>query len=458
MLVRLAIRRCCRQSSQSLDFRHPDSYRTCSSSSFYLRDEVVSVPVGANGHVDLRITRPTISTSSSNVLVHLPAGPYPRVATQAKNLTTARDLSKHFPDTIIVDLQYRLAARNSSKDLDNRFPTPVHDVFAAWDAIYERFLDPDHDGTLQTHVQNAPKIGLYGSHIGAALAMGLALTNPNQIHAVAIEDPLIDWPILDEIAADASKIGKTRKSARSEALAAAAGELIKLRTSLFRTPSGYFDPFASPTLFLRAPGRDTPLTKTAAPEVLEGQFEGAPIRYGDGEEDVGMVEYDRDDYGPYDDDWHATDTKTIRNREYRIDEDGGLSVATSDSTVGSDNGSNAVADNKLSQDAVASARRRKVLRRWPPIGYPEEVSLPYIHVSLSSQKFATADTGDIDIGPVTRLQGLELVDLLRRACFWGKDKSFAEEYVFLRDHQKLDTDNEYAIATITWLRDRLNTD
>lgn len=460
MLLKLAARNWRTHSYLCSTSRQIHSFRLLSSSSHPYRNEVVAVPVGGKGHVDLKITSPKSSVQSQNVLVCLPAGPCPHDHASTASTDASDQLAKHFPDTTIVDLQYRLAAKDGSQT-DHRFPTPIHDIFTAWDEIYQQACGRSVEQSTEKNVQNEHKICLYGSHIGGALALSLALTNPDQVHAVAVKDPLVDWPILDEIASEASKTSKTRKNEKREALGTAAQALIKLRTHLFRSPSGYFDPFASPTLFLRAPGRDTPLTKTAAPEVLVEQFDGAPIRYGDEEDEVGVVDYGRDDYGPYDDDWHATEIEKIRKKEYRIDRDSDVPSTPSESPVNSS--SNDTSDSNTvsstTSNIIVPARRRKVLRRWPPVGYSEEATLPYVNVILTQPCLATSGVAaGTDISPVTRLQGRELVDLLRRACFWGRDKAFAEERVVLTDRQQLAEIEADFDTTMTWLRNRFQND
>lgn len=432
-------------------------HQSYTTTSYSRQDETASLKVGGNGFVDVMITKPIRPTKSNNVLVHLPPGPFPD-GSPSDGLSTAdsRQLPRQFPETTLVELQYRLSPRPNAAQAgrDNRFPTPVHDVFTAWEYILEEIAGADNDA-------EELKICLHGSHIGGALALTLALTNPNRIHAVVIEDPLVDWVVLDELAAYGAgdghgTAGAKRRSRRhdSEAtIADAARALIKLRTQLFRTPSGYFDAFASPTLFLRAPGRDTPLTKTAALMEPQAEFdevvvEGAKIRYGEEEDEVGIVEYDErdEDFGSYDDDWHAIETRRIREGEYRYDTTStGTSFqagtksgeAISGGSDGSSQSDSTDSSEPCSPAAVDSPRRRKVLRRWPPNAQPEGVVLPYVNVTLtkpSPDQQVERDQGQYtSITPVTWLQGRELAELLKRACFWGRERSFAYERVTLSE-------------------------
>lgn len=440
--------------------------RAFSQSTRFHQDQIVSLKVGGNGFINLRITRPVRSTPSSKILVNFPPGPLLGGHEPGKALLEdAKQLSESFHDATVVDVRYRLGPRpqDAQPELDHRFPTPIHDIFAAWDYITGQLA-------LQNTTFKRSKICLCGSHIGGALALMLALTNPSVVHAVAVENPLVDWVMLDELAAYSTENGKgntsTRKTTKhdvNEATAQTAKALIQLRTSLFRTPSGYFDQFASPTLFLRAPGRDTPWTKTAAPtdpglEIVEGM----PMRYGEEDDEVGMVESDRpDDFGPYDDDyWHAVETRRIREQEYRHDTASSDTASTSTefqrsaSSKDQDPASGASSTKSSPQDIAP--RRRKVLRRWPPNAQPEEVTLPHVNIFLT--KAAPSRVGDqavaqmADITPVTWPQGMELADLLKRACFWGRDKSFADERVTVSEHDPTTPHLERQEQVTRWLR------
>ena len=405
-----------------------------SASSRHLKHETRRVQVGGNGYINLKFFRPKQPQLSNKYIVILQPGPFPLACIPEKPSLDALALSHQLPEATIIDVQYRLSPKvaDPESETDHRFPTPIHDVCAALDYIVEIANTNNNNVSINQHdAQNASKIILYGSHIGASLALTVTLTNPHLIHSLILENPLIDWPGLEEI--QALKPHKRKPTSKKEHYAQPSTALINLRTNLFRTPSGYFDPFASPVLFLRAPGRDTPLTKSAAPDDVsaERMMNGTPIRYGEEEGEVGVLEDDeRHDYGPYDDEWHAVETTDIRNREYRID---GTSVVKR-AVERSDYGSSELAEDESvgGSGEVSSAlapRRRKVLQRWPPIVQPDEALLPPVHVFLGSTVQQQEDIPDIL--PVTRLQGLEIVDLLRRACFWGREKSFAEERVLL---------------------------
>ena len=182
----------------------------------------------------------------------------------------------------------------------------------------------------------------------------LALTSPNLIHSLQVTEPLVDWVGLDE------RMAKAKNPCEQKALA----HLLTLRYRLFPSPSAYFDPFASPMLFLRAPGRDTPATKSSS------SAETDEHRYPE-------TNTDADAFGPYDDDMTSASQQT-------------------------------------------SPKRRKILRRWPPVGRPEDAMLPHTMIMLKEGG---------GLAGILRAQGLEMADLMRKTCFWGSEKGLGEKRV-----------------------------
>jgi alpha/beta hydrolase family protein len=183
----------------------------------------------------------------------------------------------------VVTVNYRLGAQSNSSLVDARspaafykFPTPVHDTSAGFDWIL-RNLHP-------------ARLSVFGSHVGGSLALMLALTEASVVKAVAVFEPICDWVGLDDyclIPSDAEESARARKTGLWEGtmdekmgmyselqapvmqqqanprrgLIAAPPDLASLlgaREQLFDAPGRYFDPFASPILFLRTPGRDCP--------------------------------------------------------------------------------------------------------------------------------------------------------------------------------------------------------
>lgn len=269
----------------------------------------------------------------------------------------------------------------------------------------------------------------------------LALTNPNLIHATAVVEPVVDWVSLDEVAKATTLVPQTtaqeRKTAEVEAQAQTAVELMKLRSRLFRTPSAYFDAFASPILFLRAPGRDTPLTKTAAmvnePVMLQ-EAEDEESTYGDA-------------FGPYDDDLHYQ----LPNNDGRRASEEPLDSSTNSPSEPDDHHS--IQGSDVEGLLKQPPRRRKVLRRWPPHTRPELVKLPYTKVFVRD----SATTPPHGHALLMRAQGTELVELMRRACFFGQEKSVAEARVGLSVFDR--TEGEHSpevdtglVAAVEWLK------
>ena len=365
------------------------------------------------------------------------------------------------PSTLLARINYHLG---QSSDLSTSpaeaavYPVPIHEVTTALDYLASSTSPFNHDQ------DEPPKICLLGSHIGGALATMLALTEPNSIHALAAIEPVVDWVGLDELVeqlhtAESSrsktsaqkqtqrqtqKIKNTSRFGIAEhSVLAAAEALIKLRGKLFKTPSAYFDPFASPMLFLRAPGRDTPLNATVGDQMME------QMGLNQGEDD--SARDDPDAFGPYDDDWQS-------------------SSATTPTTTSSTETSNSEAhscDGTATSIALQPPRRRKVLRRWPAVGNPEEFTLPHVRIFLQSESNpmspATDSASNIpDLieghAALMRAQGKEMTELMRRACFIGREKSFAEERVQLRlceteDGDGKDRAGEMQVRAVEWVEE-----
>jgi hypothetical protein len=331
-----------------------------------------------------------------------------------------------------VRINYSLGKSASSPFTSNEravFPTPIHEVTTAFDYLTSSTspFNADHD--------EAPKICLMGRHIGGALATMLALTEPNAIHALAVAEPMVDWVGLDEAleqlraaAAKTQAQKQARKQARTakpaglhdldaSSLVAAAEELVKLRSELFTTPSAYFDPFASAILFLRAPGRDTPLANsTIGDELLsEMSLDDADVDVGDHGE---FVDSDAD----ADDPQHSSPSRMASSAETQCSTSGATSAVVE---VGA----------SAPGTPAMPRRRRKVLRRWPAVDAPESVTLPHVRIFVQSD-VAGAGSNAIDVprghAALMRAQASELAELMRRACFIGREKGFAEERVQLR--------------------------
>ena len=419
------------------------------------------------------------SSRPSSVLIHLPRGP--PITTSEKqdgeHESTLNRIADGSRQSTVLSINYRLSApftgtgpRPSETHL--RYPQPIHDVSEVFTYITEELVPS------MVQQQEWPQIQLYGSRFGGALAAMLALTMPNAIDSVVVEDPIVDWVILDELLHNDDeglpmrrKAGTPNDALNAIDQAKAAKYLIDMRTKLFPTPSSYFDAFASPTLFVRAPGRDTPWTHAEA----LGLLDGVPVPPEDAadypahdlnspasnlhpaadivnEPKADDVAESAGSFGPYDDDipsrtQHPTDSS--------------VSPGSSTSTSAS---STTTSTSVSSSDAEPhQVKRRKVLRRWPPNHQSEDVSLPLFNIIISpppanaSAGTSESDKLDLAIRDIVRTQGTEFAELLKRACFFGRGRSVAEEGVTLTTRHSSARGSEQGISAeaMSWLQSQL---
>ncbi|KAJ5914125.1 hypothetical protein N7504_003008, partial [Penicillium tannophilum] len=420
------------------------------------RDETFSVSIGNNGSVSLRydspeVTRPATThhdvPSGSKVILYLPPGPIFQ-GSEGKNsfqnhsdhdipLDPQRDLESGLSGSNEISLQHALASmtsatvvtvnyrlgeadegtpltRGTEPELESekgpdsecqaakfyKYPTPVHDTLAGFDWIKNN-LQPT-------------KLGVFGSHIGGSLALMLALTEPQIVHAVAAHEPICDWPGLDEYCTheDNADQGSSMKQKRSTRRKSAPSDLVPLleaRERLFASFERCFDAFASPVLFLRSAGRDIPKT---FPQYLTGPEYPIPVLKNTGK--MTSEQYD-------------SPTSSLWGR---------------DIYPGSD----------TDGDIDPPVRRRKALSRWPPYGLdyglnnevwtgPDhgigrlQVTLPWVRVFLGNRsaesQIIPSSKGTAARPTVLEQQGEEIVSVMRKACFWGREKGFGERIVTL---------------------------
>ncbi|KAK3115330.1 hypothetical protein LTR53_005457 [Teratosphaeriaceae sp. CCFEE 6253] len=212
------------------------------------RTQTVKLQCQSNGYITLDIHHPPSPPTSNDrpaaVLICLPPGPLLQERRQDPTLFThlqAQDLP--FP---VVQLNYRL-------DRAHPYPGPIHDVLQGYDWIKAHLL-PRRAIQRIGRSPTVGKVAVCGEFIGGGLAAMLALTECRVrqpgIVAAALSDPVVDW--VDAVA-DSPRVPKHNK-----ALPNPADALADHRRTLFRKPEHYFDPFASPLLFLRSPGRAIP--------------------------------------------------------------------------------------------------------------------------------------------------------------------------------------------------------
>ena len=176
-----------------------------------------------------------------------------------------------------MQINYRLSAQH-------KYPTCIHDVLRGYDWILEHLVPTravHRPGRLLKHTT---PIAVCGELIGGGLATMLALTecrmNGPCVAAAAVNEPLVDWVFPEEHLEDLDDgidfdgtfgvKSETRKARRGSRKITPsfhafgnngildADNLLSLRSSYFRKPEDYFDPFASPTLFFRTAGVGVP--------------------------------------------------------------------------------------------------------------------------------------------------------------------------------------------------------
>lgn len=403
------------------------------------------------------------SGQGSNVILYLPPGPLfqdldnPSSPPAKSNPKSQSSLFEHVlastTSATVVTVNYRLGSTTNTPDdsISNKtstpsqlqasqafqkqpdsykYPTPIHDTLVGFDWI---------QNTL-----NPAKVGVFGSHIGGSLAIMLALTEAQSVHAVSAMEPVCDWPGLDEYCAieeesapgteqdnttlnDTERKPLTRQPKRKASRTLLPRDLIPLLTArerFFTSPERYFDAFASPVLFLRSAGRNVPKT---FPQYLTGPEYPVPTM--------------------------RIPRKTTSAEQYSAS-DGSLwdrdIYPDLDDEIGDDQ----------MESSTSPVRRRKALSRWPPYGLDYdlnssgsgriwsgpnsgiarlELTLPWVRVWLSRAGLPMdgeppSETSHKDThhdATVLARQGEEMVSVMRRACFWGREKGFGERRVTL---------------------------
>ena len=144
-------------------------------------------------------------------------------------------------------------------------------------------------GDLQSHDGSSTKLGVCGELIGGSLAAMLALTECYQTSllfgrqgssAALLGNPIVDWTALFEVEAENRDVRPSSRrkldqeppdSSSSTALnGMSIAGLKEMRSTLFKKPEAYFDPFASPLLFFRTPSSELP--DEPSPLSLTGRY------------------------------------------------------------------------------------------------------------------------------------------------------------------------------------------
>ncbi|PWY91972.1 hypothetical protein BO94DRAFT_583881 [Aspergillus sclerotioniger CBS 115572] len=416
----------------------------------------INIPVGANGSIALDITHPTYAPirARDNVIIRLPPGPIfsfspeglptyspPRHRGPPSKEYVPRSLATITSSTIVT-INYRLGNLPTNSDNptdlafhDYKYPTPVHDTLAGLDWILE---------TLQPS-----RLSVIGTHIGGSLALMLSLTEAKSIHAVAALEPICDWTSLDEHCIQSPPTDekaaltswRNKKHPRGRVAPWDLPPLLAARKAYFSTPERYFDAFASPILFLRSAGKDTP---RSFPEYYTGPEYPVPVlKAGNASEGEDLL-----------------DSLDV----YRHEEQ----ESTHDSY------------SKDSETKREPPRRRKAISRWPPFGldygtsgptwhHPGqgikrlEMELPWVRIStrvddsLSKSGLLMAAPGArkwkrVHTDSVLYQQAHEMVDVMQRACFWGREKGYGQKRVTLTQFLEHDWTLSHHRAA-DWLRE-----
>lgn len=292
------------------------------------------------------------------------------------------------------------------------YPTPIHDTLTGFDYVLQN-LQP-------------AQISVVGMHIGGSLALMLSLTESKLLHAVAALEPVCDWVELDEYcmippeSENESDHNSTPKKSKAVRYIAPPDlvPLLQAREDFFLASDRYFDAFASPILFLRSSGTYVP---QKLPEYLTGPDYPIPVRKKQPKDEEDANEF-----------WDVY------------------------SSSGADMDVDALPD---PADIRKGMRRRKSLSRWPPFGLdygldgapPTKEGIGRLEMALPWVRVYTRETADElpsishdrpryarNFPPrrVLEWQADEMVSVMRRACFWGRETGFADERVTLATTEK----------------------
>ncbi|KAL4882100.1 hypothetical protein BJY04DRAFT_217791 [Aspergillus karnatakaensis] len=437
--------------------------------------DVYDIPVGSNGYFSLRVTHPSLAPQATgNVIIHLPSGPLFQSSgdeTSAaepngdgnaiSDSATATQSLADATASSIVTINYRLGllpytesqvpqhlrlpdTEPRPQHLIYQFPTPVHDTLTGFDWVLENL--------------NPARIGVIGTHIGGSLALMLALTEPRTVNAVAAIEPVCDWSSLDEFCTSPNSPYLRRKRTNFPKDLV---PLLQARERFFSAAEKYFDSFASPILFLRSAGKYVP---KVFPRYRTGP--GYPVPVLSSEKSKSDSESEALEL------WDTFIPDELVQGEIGMGD-----FPESELHAGSNSIANGDGDGDGDGESPR-VRRRKALSRWPPYGLDYgssgprerysrepveklEVELPWVRIfTPRSSVQGTTTTTPAEAGlegiaseaetaeqpdtfgtrrkrkmhqPATVLahQAAEMVDVMRRACFFGRERGVAEGRVTL---------------------------
>ncbi|KAL6911089.1 hypothetical protein GGI43DRAFT_391974 [Trichoderma evansii] len=220
----------------------------------------VSVRCGSGGFVDIDLYNVDEFSPTKFLVVHLPPSP--------ASVNGVKQLPEFLYDWPVASINYRweterrdIAGQDAASQeqvfadsLD--WPVPVHDVAFAYQWIKGALMPPNN---------GRGGIYVYGSHLGAGLAMSLSLTESHKnfkfsVRGVAAYNGIYNWTMF----LPGHRINMIRSMMDAARLSRRTNGNLRLDTlqqrlvSLFQTPSNLFDPFASPSLFFHNPGLSIP--------------------------------------------------------------------------------------------------------------------------------------------------------------------------------------------------------
>ncbi|PNP50230.1 hypothetical protein THARTR1_09061 [Trichoderma harzianum] len=201
---------------------------------------------------------------SKFLVIHLP--PLPESANGVKQLP---EFLHGWP---VASINYRWTTErlNAASQEDDEFlntadwPVPMHDVAFAYQWIAEALMPPDN---------GRGSIYVYGSHLGAGLAMSLSLTEshphkPFCVRGVATYNGIYNWTMFlpGHKVLGAKSVRDAMRAMRRANGNVRLDSLHQKLVSLFQEPANLFDPFASPSLFFHNPGLPIPESFYASAE------------------------------------------------------------------------------------------------------------------------------------------------------------------------------------------------
>lgn len=233
--------------------------------------DVAEVPCGSSGTIPISYAHHLLTPSTGTkkkkktnhlsfhnaaqaklpLLIYIPPFPLPLPPSPI----SLPPLFRPYPTAII---HYRWSATcpqpTTGPPTPHHWPTPVHDVSFAYAHIASH---------LAPLYPSRRPIYILSSHAGASLATSLALTeaHPHRHFAVrglAVYNGVYNWSMfLPE--------HRVHQDDKASPGCAAMSELGELVPGLFNKPANLFDPFASPSLFFRTSGLDSPASFTQSP-------------------------------------------------------------------------------------------------------------------------------------------------------------------------------------------------